>query len=258
MNIIEKTYSFGAMDKRKSTSRIILHHAAAVSCSADDVHRWHKARGWAGIGYHFFVRKDGKVYRARPEKYVGAHAGGANSDSLGICFEGNYDTEKTMPEAQRVAGAELVAYLKKKYGISKVEGHRDVGSTACPGRYFPFDAIANGGSGDVNVTCANCAYGAELFVRDLQKLFGLEVNGKVDDALKAKLPTVSEKKNSQHDVVRFLQVRLFALGCLFPKYGADGDFGDECGDAVALFQMAKGIDDDRIVGNNTWAKLMED
>ena len=28
MQIIEKTYDFGAMDKRKKTARIILHHAA--------------------------------------------------------------------------------------------------------------------------------------------------------------------------------------------------------------------------------------
>lgn len=256
MNIIEKSYTFEKMDIRKSTKRIILHHAAAVDCSADDVHRWHKARGWAGIGYHFFIRKDGSVYRARPEKYVGAHAGGANYDSIGICFEGNYDTEPTMPDVQRIAGAELVSFLKGKYGITRVQGHRDVGSTACPGRYFPFDAIANGDSGDTNTGCVNCAYGAELFVRDLQKLFGLETNGKADNALKAKLPQVSEQQNSEHDVVRFLQVRLFAMGYLFPKYGADGDFGDECGDAVEKFQKARGIGVDRIVGKNTWAELM--
>lgn len=96
-------------------------------------------------------------------------------------------------------------------------------------------------------------YNAEAFTADLSKLFEAE-----GDALKAKLPTVSEKKNSQHDVVRFLQVRLFALGYLFPKYGADGDFGTECGNAVEDFQRKHDLTADRIVGNNTWAKLMED
>ena len=37
-----------------------------------------------------------------------------------------------MGEAQKQAGIELVAYLKAKYGIDKVIGHRDVNNTSCP------------------------------------------------------------------------------------------------------------------------------
>lgn len=144
MNIIEKTYNWnGSLKNRTSTKIIILHHAESKSCTADDIHRWHLANGWAGIGYHFFVRKDGSIYRGRPEGVVGSHAKGSNSDSIGICFEGSYMTE-TMNEAQINAGRELVAYLKKKYGISKVQKHKDVCSTNCPGTNFPFDAIVNG------------------------------------------------------------------------------------------------------------------
>ena len=117
MNIIEKTYNWnGSLKNRTSTKRIILHHAESKSCTADDIHRWHLANGWAGIGYHFFVRKDGSIYRGRPEGVVGSHAKGANHDSIGICFEGSYMTE-TMNQTQINAGRELVAYLKKKYGI---------------------------------------------------------------------------------------------------------------------------------------------
>jgi len=255
MKIIEKTYSFGAMDIRKTTKRIILHHAAAATCSADDVHRWHKVRGWAGIGYHFFIRKDGSVYRARPEKYVGAHAGGANYDSIGICFEGNYDTERTMPDVQRIAGSELVSFLKEKYGITRVQGHRDVGSTACPGRYFPFEEIAEGVQSE---PCIGCVYGAESFIRDLQTLLQQEETGEADDALRNALPQVSDSQNRAHPVVKALQVRLFALGYKFSKYGADGDFGEETGDAVEAFQKARNLSADRIVGKDTWDALMKD
>ena len=108
MNIIEANLGFGSMSYRSKTMRIILHHAAAVTCSVQDVHRWHINNGWAGIGYHFFVRKDGSVYRGRPENAVGAHASGSNSDSIGICFEGNFDIEP-MPAAQIQAGKELVS-----------------------------------------------------------------------------------------------------------------------------------------------------
>lgn len=144
MKINEVTYKWnGALTKRRSTTRIILHHAAASKCTAQQIHSWHLANGWVGIGYHFFVRKDGSVYRGRPETVVGAHAGNNNYDSIGICFEGNFMTE-TMGDAQRKAGQELVQYLKDKYGISKVQKHSDVNATGCPGTRFPFKEISEG------------------------------------------------------------------------------------------------------------------
>ena len=151
MRIIETTYRWGGtLVKRQSTTRIILHHAAAKTCTAQQIHSWHLANGWAGIGYHFFVRKDGSIYRGRPEDVLGAHAGSNNYDSIGVCFEGNFMSEQ-MPAVQRQAGAELVAYLKQKYGISKVQKHSDVNATGCPGTHFPFDAIAYGGEPESDV-----------------------------------------------------------------------------------------------------------
>lgn len=149
MNIIETNLKFRtALTNRIGTNRIIIHHAEASNCTAQDIHQWHLNNGWSGAGYHFLVRKDGTVYRLRPENKIGAHASGSNSDSIGICFEGSYMTE-TMPQAQINAGKELVAYLKQKYKISKVQAHREVCSTNCPGKNFPFTEIANT---TVNVT----------------------------------------------------------------------------------------------------------
>lgn len=143
MNIVETNLKFGSLGKRSKTTRIILHNADAKKCSAQDIHRWHKERGWAGMGYHFLVRKDGTIERGRPENTVGAHATGCNSDSIGICFEGAFMMER-MGQAQISAGKELIAYLKNKYGISKVQKHKEVNPTNCPGDNFPFDAIVNG------------------------------------------------------------------------------------------------------------------
>ena len=79
MNIIEKDYNWAhELSARQVTNLIILHHAAAKSCTAADVHNWHLNRGWAGIGYHFFVGKDGSVTRGRPLWAVGAHAESCN------------------------------------------------------------------------------------------------------------------------------------------------------------------------------------
>ena len=159
MNIIETNLKFRtALTNRNSTNRIIIHHAEASHCTAQDIHQWHLNNGWSGAGYHFLVRKDGTVYRLRPEGKIGAHASGSNSDSIGICFEGSYMTE-TMPQAQINAGKELVAYLKQKYGISKVQAHREVCSTNCPGKNFPFSEIANAKS--LNKNASNTAKEAQ-------------------------------------------------------------------------------------------------
>lgn len=132
LNIIEKTYKLnGALSIRSKTERIILHHADASSCTAEDIDNWHKKNGWTCIGYHFFVRKDGSIYRGRQENTKGAHAGDANTNSIGICFEGRYEIEQ-MPDIQVQAGKELVAYLKNKYNITKVQKHSDVCNTSCP------------------------------------------------------------------------------------------------------------------------------
>lgn len=191
MNIKETNLSFKSMSVRSKTNRIILHHAAAKSCGAATIHQWHLNNGWSGIGYHFVVRKDGTIERGRPEKYVGAHAEGSNSDSIGICFEGDFMTE-TMSETQKNAGKELVTDLKNKYGISKVQKHSDVCSTDCPGENFPFSEIAGatGSTGSGSSSNSSSSKAGKLTVdgwwgpkttRRLQQIFGTTVDGVVSN-----------------------------------------------------------------------------
>lgn len=142
MEIIKTNLKFGTLTKRQSTARVILHHAA-MNGTVQDIHRVHKNNGWSGIGYHFYVRKDGSIYRGRPEYAIGAHASGSNYNSIGICAEGNFENE-TMSDAQKNAVKELVAYLKAKYGITIVQRHSDVCRTACPGKNYPFNEIVSG------------------------------------------------------------------------------------------------------------------
>lgn len=142
MNIIETNLKFKELSKRSATNEIFLHHAAGKNFTVEDIHRMHLNRGWSGIGYHLYIRQDGSVYRGRPIDTVGAHAEGSNSKSVGVCFEGNFENE-IMSDAQKQAGKEVVAYLKDLYKITKVRKHKDVNATACPGKNFPFDEIAN-------------------------------------------------------------------------------------------------------------------
>lgn len=143
-NIIEPNYTWnGELDYSNNPQYIILHHAEASNASAMTIHDWHKnGNGWAGIGYHFYVRKDGTIYRGRPEKAIGAHALGYNDKSIGICAEGAY-TRELMPEAQRKAIIELGKYIKDKYSIKTVYGHGEINSTDCPGPLYDLNGIRN-------------------------------------------------------------------------------------------------------------------
>lgn len=235
MKIIEKTYRWsGTLAKRGVTRRIILHHAAAVTCSADQIHAWHLANGWSGIGYHFFVRKDGTVYRGRPEDTVGAHAGGSNSDSIGVCFEGSFDKEE-MPAVQRRAGTELVTYLKKKYGVTTVQRHSDVNATGCPGTHFPFDAIAYGREAEPSAPSVPAAAASDR---------------KSGEA--SLLPVLRRGSAGGH--VRAVQALLNGYGC--DSGAVDGIFGGGTAGAVKRFQRAAGLAADGIVGRDTWGKLL--
>lgn len=148
MQIIEETYNWsGSLSKRtKSTEYIILHHAAAGVCGPQDVHRWHLANGWTGIGYHYFVRKDGTVYRGRPHDTVGAQCEGFNSTAVGICCEGNYMSE-IMPDAQKDALVELCREVLVLYPGAKIVGHSDCIPTSCPGVNYPLAEVQKGARG---------------------------------------------------------------------------------------------------------------
>ncbi|RXI50208.1 hypothetical protein DP124_12115 [Clostridium tetani] len=140
MKINESNLKFKGSTYGNIPKSIVLHHAEAKQCSIYDIHNWHLGNGWSGCGYHFLVRKDGSIWRGRPENTIGAHVAGFNTNSLGICAEGEYMTE-IMPETQKQAIIELCKYLCKKYNINKIYGHREVGTSSCPGAKYPLEEI---------------------------------------------------------------------------------------------------------------------
>lgn len=141
MNIIESNLQFKNLSYGNNPKKIFLHHAEAKSCTINDIHSWHLSNGWSGCGYHFLVRKDGSVYRGRPENAIGSHCKGHNTGSIGICAEGNYMLE-IMPEVQKKAIIELCKYLCSKYGITDVRGHKEAPyATECPGVKYPLQEI---------------------------------------------------------------------------------------------------------------------
>jgi N-acetylmuramoyl-L-alanine amidase len=76
---------------------IIVHCAATkpnwmagkgVHAKRDEIDRWHKARGWKGIGYHFVVDRNGDIAKGRDLNTVGAHVKGHNTGTIGVCLVG--------------------------------------------------------------------------------------------------------------------------------------------------------------------------
>lgn len=144
MRIIDKGLQFNSNNSpMKKVEGIGLHHSGVtVLQSVEVIHNYHKGKGWAGIGYHYYVRKDGSIYRGRPESMAGAHCNGINSISIGICAEGNF-SEETMSNVQKQALLELVKDIKSRYDIKWVRGHKEILSTSCPGTNFPLEEVKN-------------------------------------------------------------------------------------------------------------------
>lgn len=142
LNIIEHTYDWASQPTKRTVkvNFIILHHAAMSQCSPADIHRAHLKNGWVGIGYHYFVSKAGVVYRGRQWDTVGAHCTGFNANSVGVCAEGNFETD-TMPPAQKQALILLCRELRTLYPDALVVGHGDLVPTACPGVNYPLHEI---------------------------------------------------------------------------------------------------------------------
>lgn len=146
MKIVEGNFEFKAkLATREKTEYCVLHHAAWKKCSAADIHRIHTdERKWYGIGYHYFVGKDGIVTTGRSIETVGAHCEGNNYISVGICFEGDFEVEE-MGEIQLQAGKELLKMISDIYPGVKFMGHGNMPgqNTLCPGIKFPFKKITN-------------------------------------------------------------------------------------------------------------------
>ena len=99
------------------------------------VNAWHKAKGWDGIGYNWFIEKDGKLVKGRDENKVGAHTIGYNDKSIGICLAGNFDA--TLPTAEQTETLKKLLIEKTaQYNIpkEKIVPHRTFASKTCYGR----------------------------------------------------------------------------------------------------------------------------
>ena len=70
-------------------TEIIIHCSATPEgkdFTVDDIRRWHLARKFADIGYHYVIYRDGSVHKGRAENIAGAHCLGLNARKAVICL----------------------------------------------------------------------------------------------------------------------------------------------------------------------------
>lgn len=146
-----------------TVDHVVVHHTAnGNNYSRSDgpalvrsIHYWHtQANGWNDIGYNVLVDRYGVVYEGRrgglDRAVVGAHAAGFNTGSFGISVIGNFDIAD-IPSAAYASLARTISWKMRHHGmdlspsrtfiknnrrVNTISGHRDVGSTACPGRFL--------------------------------------------------------------------------------------------------------------------------
>ena len=112
-----------------------------------------QSRGWSDVGYNFLVDRFGRIWEGRyggvDRPVVGAHTLGYNDDAFAGSAIGNFDIVRPPSRVVR-AFARLFAWKLSLHGVranathqwitkrylNAILGHRDVGQTACPGRYL--------------------------------------------------------------------------------------------------------------------------
>lgn len=124
----------------RTINKIIVHCAATpetMDIGAQEIKAWHLQRGWSDIGYHYIIKRDGKLERGRPIDIAGAHARGHNIDSIAVCLIGGVDAHNdpcnNFTNLQKRKLKQVLDFLTLTFDCEAL-GHRDLPKVrkACP------------------------------------------------------------------------------------------------------------------------------
>jgi peptidoglycan hydrolase-like protein with peptidoglycan-binding domain len=119
---------------RRRVDRVFIHCSASDNPKHDNVatiRRWHLARGFNDIGYHFFIHKNGKISKGRPIEKTPAAQRGHNTGTIAICLHGLQKTKFTKAQFKAIRALSIDinnAYFKNV----SFHGHKEVSAKACP------------------------------------------------------------------------------------------------------------------------------
>ena len=123
----------------RKIDKLIIHCSATPegrAVTVQDIDKWHREKGYNGIGYHYVIGLNGEVWEGRDINLIGAHTQGQNANSIGVCYIGGCDksmkAKDTRTAAQKVALLNLVKELKKQFPTATIHGHNEFAAKACP------------------------------------------------------------------------------------------------------------------------------
>lgn len=215
----------------RQINEVIVHCAATrpdwmanrpLSEKVREIDRWHLARNFRAIGYHWIIDRDGSVAPGRPESQIGAHVAGRNTGTIGVCLLGGFGSRENdsfeqhfTPEQDR-ALRKLLSEIQRRHRITRISGHNEYSAKGCPG----FQVRPWLGQTAPNAAPAPVQMGST--------------------------PTL--RRGSSGAAVRRLQNLL--------DIPADGSFGPVTEAAVRAFQRSAGIAADGVAGPMTWRALL--
>ena len=136
MTSVVNSLKFKAM---RRIDKIIVHCTATPAnrnVTIDDITRWHKARGFKTIGYHYVIYLDGSIHNGRPIETIGAHCSGQNANSIGVCYVGGIDLagkpSDTRTPMQKRGLLKILKELHRQFPESTIHGHREFAAKDCP------------------------------------------------------------------------------------------------------------------------------
>ena len=124
----------------REINKIIVHCSATregENFDVAEIRKWHLARGFNDIGYHFYIDLYGEIHKGRDINKIGAHCKGHNRNSIGICYCGGVEADGKTPKDtrttdQRRALVAVLRTLKAMFPNAVIHSHNDFANKACP------------------------------------------------------------------------------------------------------------------------------
>tara|TARA_R100001086_G_scaffold195725_1_gene112498 strand:+ start:493 stop:903 length:411 start_codon:yes stop_codon:yes gene_type:complete len=124
----------------REINKIIVHCSATregENFEVAEIRKWHLARGFNDIGYHFYIDLYGEIHKGRDISKIGAHCKGHNRNSIGICYCGGVEADGKTPkdtryDCQKESLIAVLRTLKAMYPNAVIHSHNDFANKACP------------------------------------------------------------------------------------------------------------------------------
>ena len=126
--------TYGVRLEQQITGVVWHHTAGNKEQPLRDIADYHvRVRRWPGIGYHYAIDSEGKVFQMQAVTTVSYHAYMANTPNIGVVLVGNYESDRPTPQMKAACKA-LDRYLRSRYPVRHVYLHSETKATLCPGK----------------------------------------------------------------------------------------------------------------------------